>query len=79
MRRKACGRGKRWIACYALSFIEGINSSNRATASKSAGARTEAKRLRALEDENAKLKRLLADAMLDNASLKGLLSKRLCA
>ena len=30
---------------------------------------SEAKRLRALEDENAKLKRLLADAMLDNAGL----------
>jgi putative transposase len=37
---------------------------------------SEAKRLRALEDENAKLKRLLADAMLDNAGLKGLLSKK---
>jgi putative transposase len=36
---------------------------------------SEAKRLRALEDENAKLKRLLADAMLDNAGLKDLLSK----
>ena len=35
---------------------------------------SEAKRLRALEDENAKLKRLLADAMLDNAGLKDLLS-----
>ena len=33
---------------------------------------SEAKRLRALEDENAKLKRLLADAMLDNAGLKDL-------
>ena len=32
---------------------------------------SEAKRLRALEVENAKLKRLLADAMLDNAALKG--------
>src|SRR6516225_4957772 len=32
---------------------------------------SEAKRLRALETENAKLKRLLADAMLDNAALKG--------
>ena len=31
---------------------------------------SEAKRLRALEDENAKLKRLLAEAMLDNAMLK---------
>ncbi|UPJ99957.1 hypothetical protein [Bradyrhizobium sp. 172] len=27
-----------------------------------------AKRLRSLEDENTKLKRLLADAMLDNAA-----------
>ncbi|KPF82647.1 transposase [Novosphingobium sp. AAP93] len=36
---------------------------------------SEAKRLRSLEDENAKLKRLLADAMLDNAALKDLLSK----
>ena len=36
---------------------------------------SEAKRLRALEDENGKLKRLLADAMLDNAGLKDLLSK----
>ena len=36
---------------------------------------SEAKQLRALEDENAKLKRLLADAMLDNAGLKDLLSK----
>ena len=37
---------------------------------------SEAKRLLALEDENAKLKRLLADAMLDNAGLKDLLSKK---
>ena len=37
---------------------------------------SEAKRLRALEDENAKLKRLLADAMLDNAALKDLLTKK---
>jgi putative transposase len=37
---------------------------------------SEAKRLRALEDENAKLKRLLADAMLDNAGLKDLLTKK---
>ena len=36
---------------------------------------SEAKRLRALEDENGKLKRLLADAMLDNAGLKDLLAK----
>ena len=37
---------------------------------------SEAKRLRALVDENGKLKRLLADAMLDNAGLKDLLSKK---
>ena len=37
---------------------------------------TEAKRLKALEDENTKLKRLLADAMLDNSALKDLLSKK---
>lgn len=37
---------------------------------------SEAKRLRALVDENAKLKRLLADTMLNNAGLKDLLSKK---
>lgn len=37
---------------------------------------SEAKRLRSLEDENAKLKRLLADTMLDNAALKDLLEKK---
>jgi putative transposase len=37
---------------------------------------SEAKKLRTLEDENAKLKRLLADAMLDNAALKDLLGKK---
>jgi putative transposase len=37
---------------------------------------SEAKRLKGLEDENAKLKKLLADAMLDNAALKDLLAKK---
>jgi putative transposase len=36
---------------------------------------SEAKRLRSLEDENGRLKRLLADAMLNNAALKDLLTK----
>ena len=36
---------------------------------------SDAQRLRALEDENSKLKRLLADAMLDNIVLKDLLGK----
>ena len=35
----------------------------------------EARRLKTLEDENTRLKRLLADAMLDNAALKDALSK----
>jgi putative transposase len=37
---------------------------------------SEARRLKALEDENGRLKRLLADAMLDNAGLKDLLAKK---
>jgi putative transposase len=36
---------------------------------------SDAKRLKALEAENAKLKRLLAEAMLDNAMLKDIASK----
>ena len=36
---------------------------------------SDAKRLKALEEENGKLKRLLADAMLDNAALKDLATK----
>ncbi len=36
----------------------------------------EAKRLRELEAENAKLKKLLADQMLEAAALKELLSKK---
>ena len=37
---------------------------------------SEARRLKALEDENTRLKRLLADAMLDNVALKDLLAKK---
>lgn len=37
---------------------------------------SDAKRLRTLKDENGRLKRLLADAMLDNAGLKDLLAKK---
>ena len=37
---------------------------------------SDARKLRALEEENGKLKRLLADAMLDNTALKDLLSKK---
>ena len=37
---------------------------------------SEAKRLKALEDENAKLKKLLAEQMLDVAAMRELLSKK---
>ena len=37
---------------------------------------SDAKRLRALEDENRKLKKLLAESMLDQAALKELLAKK---
>jgi len=36
---------------------------------------SEARRLKALEDENRRLKKLLAEAMLDNAALKDILGK----
>jgi putative transposase len=36
---------------------------------------SDAKRLKQLDDENAKLKRLVADVMLDNVVLKDLLGK----
>ena len=36
---------------------------------------SDAKRLRGLEDENRRLKKLLAEAMLDNAALKDILGK----
>jgi putative transposase len=37
---------------------------------------SDAKWLRGLEEENSKLKRLLADALLDNAALKDVVSRK---
>ena len=37
---------------------------------------SDARKLKALEDENAKLKKLLAEQMLDNAVLKDIASKK---
>ncbi len=37
---------------------------------------SDARKLRALEDENAKLKKLLAEQMLDNAILKDVASRK---
>src|ERR1700758_3514136 len=39
---------------------------------------SDAKRLKALEDENTKLKKLLAETMLDNAMLKDVAAKKWC-
>ena len=36
---------------------------------------SDARRLRALEDENRRLKKLLAESLLDNAALKDILGK----
>ena len=37
---------------------------------------SDAKRLKSLEDENAKLKKLLAEAMLDNAMLRDVAARK---
>jgi putative transposase len=37
---------------------------------------SDAKRLKSLEDENVRLKKLLAEAMLDNAMLKDIAAKK---
>jgi putative transposase len=37
---------------------------------------SEARRLKALEDENARLKKLLAEAMLDNAMLRDVAARK---
>ncbi len=37
---------------------------------------SDARKLKALEDENAKLKKLLVEAMLDNAMLKDVASRK---
>src|SRR5438874_12716409 len=37
---------------------------------------SDARRLKALEDENSRLKKLLAEAMLDNAMLKDIAAKK---
>ena len=37
---------------------------------------SETKRLKALEDENSRLKRLLADTMLDMSAMRELLAKK---
>ena len=59
-----------------MAIVEGEPSTplsgNRSTAALRSRMRSE---LKALEDENQRLKRLLADSLLDNAALKDLLGK----
>ena len=73
-RVKACVDGAKTAEVCRRDGISGATFYARKA--KSGGMEpSEAKRLKALEDENAKLKRLLAEAMLDNTALMGLLSK----
>ena len=62
------------IAVSELCREHGVsNASNYKWKAKFGGMEvSEAKRLRALEEENGKIKRMLADAMLDNVALKDL-------
>jgi len=61
-----------------LARKHGISEATLSTGRPSTAALdvSEAKRLRMLEDENRKLKKLLAESMLDNAALKELLAKK---
>jgi hypothetical protein len=71
---RAGGRGEdgRCLSCHGIS-----SATFYAWKAKYGGMDvSEARRLKALEDENTKLKKLLADAMLDNVALKDLLSKK---
>ena len=64
------------IALFAILAIGEGEPSIPLSGSKIRRARvSEARRLKSLEDENRRLKRLLADSMLDNAALKDLLGK----
>ena len=65
------------IALFAILAISEGEPSIPLSGSRSTAAwrSQNARRLKALEDENRKLKRLLADSLLDNAALKDLLGK----
>ena len=62
------GEASRWLRLPATTFYK--------WKAKFGGLEvSDARRLKALEDENRRLKRLLADSLLDNAALKDLLGK----
>ena len=61
------------LSRFEKNAVNGLNQAK----SKFGGLEvSEAKRLRSLEDENAKLKKLLAEAMLDIAVLKDITGKK---
>lgn len=82
--QRGCGEATRQKRCSQLRFISDLarkHGISEATLynwkAKYGGLEvSEAKRLRTLEDENRKLKKLLAESMLDNSALKELLSKK---
>jgi putative transposase len=60
-----------------VSQVRHVGSHPRQLEAKYGGMEvSDARRLKALEDENAKLKKLLAEAMLDASALRELLSKK---
>ena len=62
--------------CYLKNSLNPCKAASTGGVPKYGGLEvSDARRLRQLEDENGKLKRLLADSMLDNAILKDLLGK----
>jgi putative transposase len=66
-----------WVAVADLCLKHGVSDATVYKCKAKYGGMdvSEAKRLKGLEDENTRLKRLLADAMLDNAALKDLLGR----
>jgi putative transposase len=70
-------KGEAGIAPAELCRRHGISDATFYTWRKKYGGMevSEAKRLKTLEEENAKLKKLLAEQMMDNATLKELLAK----
>ncbi len=72
------GRGGLCIRCYTLipTATRSLLLSSFPWKHKYGGMEvSDARRLRALEDENRRLKKLVADLALDNAALKDVLSK----
>ena len=67
---------RRWRRCAARRALPRRRSTTGASVMQGLMP-SEVKRLRQLEDENAKLKRIVADLSLDKAMLQDVLSKKL--